>query len=403
MIWRPSATSRRRSCETYCWTIFGALDGGSSPHSPSTRRSKDTVVFALSASIESTARCLGPASLTREPSSSTSTEPSMRICMVVVSTATLLPLRRLLPDFYRSCGRSYPSVQPPAEREGFEPSDEVNPRHTISNRARSAAPAPLLETARRVTRQESGEESTSALGVAGFFAGLLDLPGAAVQQGNAIAVPRDARDLQLVGADHEVDVDLALVDVGLARAGQEREALPERDVARGVLVEQRVVEDGAELADAALAVDERDLAEASGALVAGDDRAHHVLRRVGDDADGPAALEAHAQVAHDRAVDQHERLGGGHVPVRPVRIRGGEDLLRGQVGHVLDAVDRLEAGRLPLRAREQPDREVGARPLVVEGVEAPLGQAPRGGDERVGARPPRRDRVVLVKAQDVDD
>ena len=32
-----------------------------------------------------------------------------------------------------------------AEREGFEPSDEVDPRHTISNRARSAAPAPLRD------------------------------------------------------------------------------------------------------------------------------------------------------------------------------------------------------------------------------------------------------------------
>ena len=31
----------------------------------------------------------------------------------------------------------------PTEREGFEPSDEVDPRHTISSRARSAAPAPL--------------------------------------------------------------------------------------------------------------------------------------------------------------------------------------------------------------------------------------------------------------------
>ncbi len=30
-----------------------------------------------------------------------------------------------------------------AEREGFEPSNEVNPRYAISSRARSAAPAPL--------------------------------------------------------------------------------------------------------------------------------------------------------------------------------------------------------------------------------------------------------------------
>src|SRR5829696_4926627 len=106
MICRPSATSSRRNCETYCCTIFGALDGGSSPHSPSTRRSKDTVVFALSASIDSTARCFGPASLTREPSSSTSTEPSTRICMVAVlhgdptsaqgASTELLPGRRAL-------------------------------------------------------------------------------------------------------------------------------------------------------------------------------------------------------------------------------------------------------------------------------------------------------------------
>ena len=31
----------------------------------------------------------------------------------------------------------------PAEREGFEPSNEVDPRYAISSRARSTAPAPL--------------------------------------------------------------------------------------------------------------------------------------------------------------------------------------------------------------------------------------------------------------------
>ena len=38
-------------------------------------------------------------------------------------------------------------------------------------------------------------------------------------------------------------------------------AVTERDVARRVLVDQRVVEDALERADAAFAVDERDLAE----------------------------------------------------------------------------------------------------------------------------------------------
>ena len=45
-----------------------------------------------------------------------------------------------------AAGGHIPPVR--TEREGFEeriPSDEVDPRHTISSRARSAAPAPLLE------------------------------------------------------------------------------------------------------------------------------------------------------------------------------------------------------------------------------------------------------------------
>src|SRR3954470_10817670 len=43
----------------------------------------------------------------------------------------------------------------PTEREGFEPSDEVDPRHAISSRARSTAPAPL-RAARRVAAGPGG-------------------------------------------------------------------------------------------------------------------------------------------------------------------------------------------------------------------------------------------------------
>ena len=58
-ITAPSPSSSRRSCETYSCTIFGALAGGCSPQRPSARRSADTVRPAWSASIASTARCLG--------------------------------------------------------------------------------------------------------------------------------------------------------------------------------------------------------------------------------------------------------------------------------------------------------------------------------------------------------
>ena len=64
---------------------------------------------------------------------------------------------------------------------------------------------------------------------------------------------------------------------------------------------------------------------------------------------------------------------------------------------MLDPVDGLEAGGAPARGGQQPDREVGARTLVVEGVEAALGEPLGDADERVRARaarprsgPPRR-------------
>ena len=74
----------------------------------------------------------------------------------------------------------------------------------------------------------------------------------------------------------------------------------ERDVARGVLVEQRVVEDGAERADPALAVDERELAEPGRAVVERDLRPQRLAVLVGVDLDRAAALEADAQPADDR-------------------------------------------------------------------------------------------------------
>src|SRR6185312_16808443 len=51
----------------------------------------------------------------------------------------------------------------PTEREGFEPSDEVDPRHAISSRARSTAPAPL-RAARRVAARPPDKPSGGRAG-----------------------------------------------------------------------------------------------------------------------------------------------------------------------------------------------------------------------------------------------
>jgi hypothetical protein len=88
------------------------------------------------------------------------------------------------------------------------------------------------------------------------------VPGAVDEQRHLVAVGVDPEGLDAGPADHEVDVDRAVVDaVVVLLARGERVRLPDGDVAGGVLVEQRVEEDGVERADAALAVDERDLAE----------------------------------------------------------------------------------------------------------------------------------------------
>src|SRR3979411_777929 len=80
-----------------------------------------------------------------------------------------------------------------------------------------------------------------------------DLPSAAAQQWNALATGANSRHRDVIAADHEVDGDLALVDPLLIRLAfdGEAEALAQRDVAGGVLVEQRVVEDGLERPDPA--------------------------------------------------------------------------------------------------------------------------------------------------------
>src|SRR6266516_7875266 len=96
----------------------------------------------------------------------------------------------------------------------------------------------------------------------------LDLPASVPEDGFAHAVAGDAGDVELAAADHEVEVDRARVHARLVLAVDEKaEAASERDVTRGVLVEQRVEEDRLERTDAALAVDERQLAEPGRAVV----------------------------------------------------------------------------------------------------------------------------------------
>ena len=104
-------------------------------------------------------------------------------------------------------------------------------------------------------------------------------------------------------------------------------------MARRVLVEERVEEHRARLADPALAIDESKLAEPRRALVlrAASPQSVRVLVRV--DLDHTATLEPDPQPAHDGAADV-ERLRRRNDAVRAQRIGRGEDLLGRQVRDV---------------------------------------------------------------------
>ena len=93
-------------------------------------------------------------------------------------------------------------------------------------------------------------------------------------------------------------------------------------MARGVLVEERREERAPELADAALAVDERDLAEPRRALVDGAAPAQRVGVRVGVDLDRAAAVEPHAQPGHERAA-----MSSGFVAETTPCVRSGSGVV----------------------------------------------------------------------------
>ncbi len=169
----------------------------------------------------------------------------------------------------------------------------------------------------------------------------------------------------------------------------------ERDVRRGVLVEERVVEDEPGPPDARGAVDERDLAEPRGAVVGRGVRPHQLLAVVRADLDGAAALEAHLEPADDRALDL-ERVGRADDAVDAARVGRREHLLGRHVRDVPDP-DRLVERRLPRRLRMKPDGEVGARAAVPQRVEAPRVQRVGAPVERGDVVLPRRDRVRLVE------
>ena len=114
----------------------------------------------------------------------------------------------------------------------------------------------------------------------------LEGPIAVAENRHALSVCFDAVDIQVFGADHEIDVRGAFVDASLkqllgahlqASFVAVGETLAERKMAAGVFVEERAVEKHAGIANGAVEGDESYFAQAAGVLVGLHDGAQNVF------------------------------------------------------------------------------------------------------------------------------
>lgn len=180
---------------------------------------------------------------------------------------------------------------------------------------------------------------------------LLVLPGplALREHGDLLAGRGDAPDVQVVGADHEVDVRAGLVHtrsqqlspVHVKAAGQAlREPCPQGQMTACVFVVQRVIEEDARLAYGSVLRDERALTQAAAVLVRFDDVPEDVLAAFGPEVDDPARLEPKPEVAHHTA-RMHEGHGRVDDAVGTKAVRRGKDLLGGNVGKERGAIRQV--------------------------------------------------------------
>src|SRR4051812_6563526 len=226
-----------------------------------------------------------------------------------------------------------------------------------------------------------------------------ELPLLGTDQGHFGSVRHECVDLDFRAADHEVDVDVRDVHP-LVRLALEAVRKPEAvgDVTRGVLVEQRVVEELPRLAHARLLRDERELAEPIGVLDPGEVAADDVRAALGLDSDDPPVLECELELT-DQLPGEAEWHARAQCPLGAPRIRCGEDLLGRHVRDVLDATGGVEAGAAPARARQQADGEVGSRAAVPERVGPALGEGCGAGVEAIEVLAPGGDGVRLVEPE----
>ena len=178
--------------------------------------------------------------------------------------------------------------------------------------------------------------------------------------------------------------------------------LAERDVAGGVLVEQRVVEQQPAGRDRRGIRHQRHLAETARALVRVQHLRQHVAAFAGGRVDDTALLETHRNVLDQRAL-VGERLGAGDMAGDAVLVRRGEHLFRRDVRIADDAVLGRRGAAFPLMVVGEADGQVGAGTDEAQRRIALVVQELGAGMQRLVVLAPGGDRIDEVDARGGED
>ena len=187
-------------------------------------------------------------------------------------------------------------------------------------------------------------------------------------------------DREILRAYHEVLVNLRIVDSLLAALVKRiffvilqavREAHTECKMARGVLVEQRIVEEYSRISDRGIVGDKRAFAEVCRAFVHGDHLLQKFFAALCLHFDGASALKSDREILNQLAAVR-KRLRGVDYSLRFSALRRCEHLLRRNVRiEVISASESVLTAAAEECVRDHADLKVGAvRRFVFEALDS---------------------------------
>ena len=185
-------------------------------------------------------------------------------------------------------------------------------------------------------------------------------PAASAEQDLLAAVAEAPPNLDISAADHQIEMVIARIGNLATRGRQQRgETVAEGDVGARVLIEQDLAKRLPQLRHPALGIDEGNLTETGGALIAAKELSKGISLRRPRDLDNTARLEAQLDPV-DFAPSQNDGTPQAYPSLDPVGVGRGIDLLGRQVGDEIKPGGRSHLGTLPPGVSDETNDQVGA-------------------------------------------